>query len=299
MIADFGQMTEAGARACAFVKQMLITKEKTGCLVMHKHYDSARLPMIVFRRSHRKTFRNFVLLLMILPVTSFAITPPGTVISNTATSAYTVGGVPANVNSNVANVTSTIISTPSTISLLQFAPLGVGTVNVDAVTSHATVGPPGSVFVVSANPVVPVAGAPPVVIDPTLPIALNAVDAYHTGEPIFVHIDDQDQNLNPTIREIITVVVNSPATGDEEEITLIETGVNTGEFVGYVQSTPAAPKQRKLIGSPITIPTILQRQRPYWSVIGTLILNYSSYTTSLSKIRSPTIIYLLVLPPTS
>ena len=238
--AGFGHMTEAGTCACVFVKQMFTMKNEIGCFVMQHDYDTARLPMIVPKRSHRKMFKIWVLLLMLLPVTSYAITPPGTPINNTASAAFTVGGIPGSVNSNTATISSTIISTPSTITLLQFAPLGIGTVNVDAVTSHATIGPPGSGFVVSANPVVPVAGAAPLVIDPTLTIALNAVDAYHTGEPIFVHVDDQDQNLNPAIREIITVVVNSPATGDEEEITLIETGVNTGEFVGYVQSTPAA-----------------------------------------------------------
>ena len=95
--AGFGQMTEAVVRACAFVQQMLITKNETGCFVMQRHYNSARLPMIAFLRSHRKTFRNKMfkagaMLLMLLPATSFAITPPGTVISNAASSAFTVGG---------------------------------------------------------------------------------------------------------------------------------------------------------------------------------------------------------------
>ncbi|MBL4710912.1 MAG: DUF11 domain-containing protein, partial [Gammaproteobacteria bacterium] len=52
----------------------------------------------------------------------------------------------------------------------------------------------------------------------------------------FVQVDDQDQNLDPLVRETVIVIVIS-STGDREELILTETGVNTGIFVGYVQST--------------------------------------------------------------
>jgi len=243
LTAGFGLMTETGGRACAFVLKALGYKDETGCFVMKTHRDSARLPVVVRMRNHRKAFKRFIvftLLLVLLPATSFAITPPGTVINNVASAAFNVGSTASSATSNTATVTSTIISTPSIITLYQFAPGGAGSLNVDVPTSHASSGPPGTGFIVSPNPTIPVAGAAPSVIDPNISIGLNVVEALHTGEPIFIHVDDKDQNLNPAVRETINVVVTSPTTGDEEEIILIETGVDTGEFIGYVQSTSAA-----------------------------------------------------------
>jgi hypothetical protein len=68
---------------------------------------------------------------------------------------------------------------------------------------------------------------------------LNAVNLYATGEPVFIQVDDRDQNLDPAVQETVRVIVTG-STGDEEELILMETGVDTGIFIGYVQSTSNA-----------------------------------------------------------
>ncbi|MGH8772033.1 MAG: hypothetical protein ACREV2_12780, partial [Burkholderiales bacterium] len=63
--------------------------------------------------------------------------------------------------------------------------------------------------------------------------------AYGTGEPIFIRVTDFDQNLNPSVLDTIVITVTS-AIGDSELLRLTETGVSTGVFTGYIQSTNAA-----------------------------------------------------------
>ncbi|HHJ35863.1 MAG TPA: DUF11 domain-containing protein, partial [Gammaproteobacteria bacterium] len=138
-------------------------------------------------------------------------------------------------NSNTVTVLTTIIQTPSSIRLFQFDATGTSSFTPTVVTQHATSGPPGNGFVVSPDPAVPtIGGSTPLVA--TDPQPLNAVDLYTTGDPIFVQVDDQDQNLDPAVLETVRVVVTS-STGDQEEIILTETGVDTGIFIGYVQSS--------------------------------------------------------------
>ena len=79
-------------------------------------------------------------------------------------------------------------------------------------------------------------------LTPTDPQPLNIASLYATGEPVFVQVDDQDQNLDPSIIETVRVIVTS-STGDEEELILMETGVDTGMFIGYVQSVSGAAAQ--------------------------------------------------------
>jgi len=107
------------------------------------------------------------------------------------------------------------------------------------VTQHATSGPPGSAFVSSPDPVVPVIGGGVNVLTPTDPQPLNVASLYSTGEPIFVQVDDKDQNLDASMLETVLVIVTS-STGDEEVLQLTETGIDTGIFIGYVQSNSTA-----------------------------------------------------------
>ncbi|MDH3342585.1 MAG: OmpA family protein, partial [Gammaproteobacteria bacterium] len=228
-----GRKTEAGAFACAREKQGdAQNKNKAGCI----ETGTARLPVTTKNRGYWKTL---FISLMLMPVTALAITPPGTSIDNTATATFNVGGPVLAVNSNAVTVSSTIISTPSTVTFYQYDSTGAGSLNEEVPTQHATSGPPGAGFVVSANPVIPLPGAGATVLDPNAPISMNPVDVYHAGEPIFVLLQDLDQNLNPAIQESIIVTVTS-STGDQEELILTETGVDTGRFIGFVQSTSNA-----------------------------------------------------------
>ena len=102
---------------------------KTGCIAANRN-DAARLPVTAetMRSGYRKAFIS-IPLLMLLPVSAHALTPPGTVISNTATATFDIGGPAVTATSNTVDVVTTIIQTPSTITMYQYDPIGPGTVS--------------------------------------------------------------------------------------------------------------------------------------------------------------------------
>ncbi len=175
------------------------------------------------------------LLLSFCVSTAHAVTPPGTVISNTAVADYDIGGPAASTTSNSVSVVTTIITTASSVTLYQYDSSGTGALNLPAPSQYSSSATPPGNFIVSADPVVPVAGTGLVTLNPNNAISLNPVDAYHTGEPVFIVVQDGDQNLDPNVREAVIVIVTS-STGDREDILLTETGNDTGLFIGYVQS---------------------------------------------------------------
>ncbi|GEP41717.1 hypothetical protein BGE01nite_10080 [Brevifollis gellanilyticus] len=59
---------------------------------------------------------------------------------------------------------------------------------------------------------------------------------YAGGETVYVRVTDLDQNTNATVAETVTVTITS-ASGDSEVVTLTETGVNTGIFVGSIPAS--------------------------------------------------------------
>jgi len=237
----FGLITKAGVTVCANVVMAIaeyVAKIEMNCVSNH----AVHLPEPVQANGFWKVPANIISSLTLLVVLSTAamnaeaITPPGTAIDSTASATFNFSATGGATNSNTVTVITSIIQTPSSISLFQFDSSGTSAFTPTVETQHATSGPPGSGFVVSPDPVIPVVGSSPNVLTPTDPQPLNPVNLYSTGEPIFAQVDDQDQNLNPAVRETVRVVVTS-STGDQEELILIETGVDTGIFVGYVQSS--------------------------------------------------------------
>ena len=65
---------------------------------------------------------------------------------------------------------------------------------------------------------------------------LNSDEYFKVGDTIFVHLQDLDQNQDPTIAEKIIVTILSNNGLDKETIQLTETSVSSGLFTGYVQS---------------------------------------------------------------
>ena len=183
----------------------------------------------------------FIILLSVI-TNAEAVTPPGTVIDNTATATFDFSGTASTTSSTTVSVVSTILQTPSSITMYRYDLTGTSAFTSTIVTQHATSGPPGSGFVTSADPVVYVIGGGTNVLDPAAPQPLNAVNLYATGEPVFIQVDDRDQNLDSTVQETVRVIVTG-STGDEEELILMETGIDTGIFIGYVQSTSSAVSQ--------------------------------------------------------
>ncbi len=233
LAACFGGNAEVAVRG-RMLSGRDVELRKTGyaasCGVARLHKLSAR----------RQLMKTRLLMMTLYIVSQFAmtaaqaITPPGTVISNTAGASFDIGGSPISIASNPASVTSTIIGTSSAVALYQYDPVGPGALSLPFPTQYNTAPTPAT-FVASPAPVIPVVGGTAMVLDPNTPADLAVVDTYTSGEPVFVVVTDPDQNLNPAVLETILVDVTS-STGDVEQILLTETGVNTGEFIGYVQS---------------------------------------------------------------
>ncbi|MDQ6962248.1 MAG: SdrD B-like domain-containing protein, partial [Mariprofundaceae bacterium] len=67
--------------------------------------------------------------------------------------------------------------------------------------------------------------------------------AYHSGETVFVEVNDSDQNHDPYSIESIIVTLVDKKTGDREQLSLTETAANTGMFLASILSTSASPTQ--------------------------------------------------------
>ena len=238
--AYFGLMSRVGTAVCAMIVS-LNAHNKMNCMNLH----AVHLPQTIQLRKTLsglwkvpvKPLNIFVFLsALLLSFNALAVTPPGTLISNTASGSFDVSGTGSTENSNAVNVTTTIIQTPSSVAFYQYDITATSTFTPTIITQHASSGPPGSGFVVSADPVVPVVGGAPIVLTATDPQPLNIATLYSTDDPFFVQVDDQDQNLDPAVLETVGILFTS-STGDVEELLLIETGVNTGVFIGYIQSS--------------------------------------------------------------
>ncbi len=234
----FGLLTRTGSAVFAIFAMVMLNKEMNCASSQTVH-----LPQNIQQKNVWnilwKVLVTFLFIILLTASFNVRAVPPGTQIDNVATANFSFSGVNSSINSNTESVITTIISTPSSIIMYQYDATGNSSFTPTIITQNATSGPPGSGFVVSADPVVPIAGGSPNVLTSADPQPLNVASLYSTGEPIFVQVDDKDQNLDATVRETVRVVVTS-STGDEEELILMETGVDTGVFIAYVQSTSTA-----------------------------------------------------------
>lgn len=58
------------------------------------------------------------------------------------------------------------------------------------------------------------------------------------GGEFFMRVVDMDENLNGNVVDTTTIVVNNMINGDQEQITLFETGAATGEFSNFLAGFP-------------------------------------------------------------
>ena len=77
-------------------------------------------------------------------------------------------------------------------------------------------------------------------LDPATPLPLAETATVHAGDPLFVRVDDADQNSDATVRDVVEVRIRARDTGDTEALRLLETGPDTGVFVGYLPSRLAS-----------------------------------------------------------
>ena len=66
------------------------------------------------------------------------------------------------------------------------------------------------------------------------------VSNYSIGDYVYVKVLDADRNRDPLVKDAIKVTVSNPATGDSEEINLLESDVDSGIFIN-TSSVPYNP----------------------------------------------------------
>ena len=154
----------------------------------------------------------------------WAATPPSTAITNTASASYDLGGT--TVVTTGSTIVTTAAQTPATIELLRYAP-GAGS---EAVVVSPTQCKGSNI----PAPTVPGVGT--LTLPALQPLAQATV--YARSDPVFIRITDYDQNKNPLLAETIVTAVTTSG-GDTETLTLTETGLSTGVFVGFIQSSAA------------------------------------------------------------
>lgn len=69
----------------------------------------------------------------------------------------------------------------------------------------------------------------------------NTQFGFKVGEPLFIQVTEADKNLNPVRQDNVTVTVSNTQGNDLETIRLVETGDNTGTFVGVLQTRLTNP----------------------------------------------------------
>ena len=153
--------------------------------------------------------------------------PPGAAIQNAATVEYLdVLNQPVRVSSNMVEVIAAVVRSPSSVQLTRVVAAGG--------SYPETVGPSacrqGGNYLPLADPVL-VGG---IVIDPAEVQAVLPSSAFNLGEPVFVRLDDSDQNVDYQAIDFADVTLANAASGDSVTIRLAETGPNTGIFAGYV-----------------------------------------------------------------
>ena len=153
---------------------------------------------------------------------------PAVILTNTATVNHSFGNASASVDVDAT------LRTSSSIQLLQYAPGSPSATSTFVPgTQYSTSGSTSGPFTPS-TPVTDIAGNPlpvPGVLDLAPPTVISA------GEPLFVRVDDYDQNASPLVADTVVVQLGPTAAGDTVIIQLVETGPNTGVFVGWVQTS--------------------------------------------------------------
>lgn len=190
-----------------------------------------------FRAGKKALYLFALIILFALGPSGAHAVPPGTIISNFANAAFDDAGSPEARTSNTVDITTTLSMTPSDIEFFQYSPTGVGATPMVSSPSGCSLGGPGGPFPPLGNPTYPGIG----VLDTSLPVDLIATTRFHQGEPVFIEVRDANRNIDRDSRDTVHIMLDVAENGDLEQLELSETGVDTGIFVGYIQSVaPAA-----------------------------------------------------------
>ncbi len=72
-------------------------------------------------------------------------------------------------------------------------------------------------------------------------IATILASSYYPGEPVIVSVEDADRNLDPLVRDYVTVTLETANGAEQEGLRMQETGADTGVFAAALQSVPIPP----------------------------------------------------------
>src|SRR5688572_9730567 len=158
-------------------------------------------------------------------------------VSNTAHLSYlNPGSGPVAQDSNTVSFETAPGPSPGIVTLLRHAPTAGSSDRYQADGAACGDGAGGFAPV---PPLSAVGGSP---IDLSSPAPLLDTGSYHAGEPVFVIVSDANRNVDPLARDAIEVELSTSA-GDQEVLRLQETGPDTGQFAGAIQSARIPPPQ--------------------------------------------------------
>lgn len=182
------------------------------------------------------------LVMLVTVSVSWAATPAGTDIDNQAIATYDVPGIGATSTlSNIATFTTVSGGTVASITLMQHAPLDPGAAAYLINTGNYRDGSAGGPFLPILVPPIEAGSLTPIDLSATVP--LTPVNYIHVGDPLFIVIDDMDQNADPAQTDTVTVIITVSPSGETEEIELYETEPDSGVFTGYIETTSGGASQ--------------------------------------------------------
>jgi len=184
-----------------------------------------------FAGNRRRQAIAILIMLVLLPSGAMAV-PPGTIITNTASVDYTIGGSPQTANSNSVNITTVILGIPSTLELFRYSPSSPSVFLTVGITPYFD----GAGFTPAPAPSDPATGTS---INLGAPVPLEPAANFSQDDPVFILLTDPDGNADPAVADTIVVTVEDVATNTIETLLLTETGVDTGAFSGYLRSGAA------------------------------------------------------------
>lgn len=167
--------------------------------------------------------------LVALAAPAFAqTTPVGTAVRNVAQLGYALEGAARFTLSNAVELRVEPADTRGRIALARYATTAADTAMRAVAGPTQCLSTAGILSLSSA--VVAGVGA----VDPATPLPLAETSAVHAGDPVFLRVDDGDQNRDGTVREMVEVRVSARDTDDSETLRLLETAANSGVFVGFL-----------------------------------------------------------------
>ena len=178
-----------------------------------------------------QVLKAFVIAMTCFALAQFAsaATPTGTLIQNSASVSFVDGSSQQRtITSNAVTAQVVPMPTSSSVSILRTTLAD----NSEQATAGPTQCQSNKGMIPLADPVVSGNGQ----LDPLKPISLATTTMLHGGDAVFVQVKDADQNRDATAIDTVKLQLTTAA-GDSETVQLSETGINTGEFVGYIQTS--------------------------------------------------------------